>query len=171
MNKIETKRLIIRPLTYKMAETLLNDRKSFNEKFNIDLHPNWPLEAIKKKLDNYKEYIRDNFEEVKWGIWIMINKGDKKVIGDLGFKGKPNEEGIIEVGYSIVENYRGFGYANEGVKALINWALEDKRVNKIIAQCNENNIPSIRLLKRVGMDNVGMKDNMLQWQMYRKRQK
>ncbi|MFV2046335.1 hypothetical protein KDJ21_008225 [Metabacillus litoralis] len=35
---------------------------------------------------------------------IIINKEDNTSIGDMGFKGGPNEEGIIDIGYSIVPN-------------------------------------------------------------------
>jgi len=45
-------------------------------------------------------------------VWdgIIIHKADGVIISDLGFKGGPNEEGIVEVGYSIIPEYRTHGY-------------------------------------------------------------
>jgi len=46
-------------------------------------------------------------------------KRQMKVMGDIGFKGKPNEKCEIEVGFGLVEHERGKGLGYEALKAII----------------------------------------------------
>ena len=57
------------------------------------------------------------------------------------------------------------GYATEGVEALIEWAFHSDEVKKIIAECLQDNSPSIKVLEKLGMRQIGSEDNMLKWEM------
>ncbi|WP_376766765.1 GNAT family N-acetyltransferase [Peribacillus huizhouensis] len=70
----------------------------------------------------------------------MIHKKDQFIIGDMGFKGGPNAEGMIDIGYSVVQNYQGYGYAIEKGKALVKWGLYQRKVKEVVATCNPDNI-------------------------------
>ena len=56
-----------------------------------------------------------------YAIW-MIEKTDGTHIGDLCFKGL-REDGIAEIGYGILEEHQGQGYATEAVRAACRWAF------------------------------------------------
>lgn len=86
-------------------------------------------------------------------------------MGDIGFKGKPNSENIVEIGYGIVPSAQGKGYATEAVQKLIDWAFSNKSINKIVAECLDENIPSIRVLEKLQMKRMGSENNMLKWQL------
>jgi RimJ/RimL family protein N-acetyltransferase len=43
----------------------------------------------------------------QWGMFEIILRDTGQVIGDIGFHGPPDEAGTVEIGYSIVERYRG----------------------------------------------------------------
>jgi hypothetical protein len=53
----------------------------------------------------------------RWDIWLMIHGAERTVISDLGFKGRPDREGTVEIGYS-----------NELVPALPNYREESIRI-------------------------------------------
>ena len=60
-----------------------------------------------------------------WGwyaTWLIVRK-DGANIGNLSFKGSP-EEGIVEIGYGIGEEYRGYGYATEALETMLEWAFD-----------------------------------------------
>ena len=39
------------------------------------------------------------------GAWYVLRKEDDSVLGDIGFKGKPNEDQTVEIGYGFIEKY------------------------------------------------------------------
>jgi ribosomal-protein-alanine N-acetyltransferase len=83
-----------------------------------------------------------------WGVWLVINKETNKVIGDIGFKGKPDQENSIEIGYGILPAAQQNGFATEAVREIIKWAFSIEHVHKIIAECLEDNEPSIKVLEK-----------------------
>ena len=66
-----------------------------------------------------------------------------------GFKGPP-QDGTVEIGYSVLPQFQGRGYATEMVRALIDWAFAQPGVLRIVAETTENNVASMRLLHRLG---------------------
>lgn len=92
----------------------------------------------------------------KWewyAIWTIESK-DGTHIGELCFKGI-DESGSAEIGYGIVENHQGYGYATEAVSAAASWALEQKSINRVTAEVDKDNIASIRVLEKSGFVPTG----------------
>lgn len=88
-----------------------------------------------------------------YAIW-MIELKDGTHIGELCFKGIA-ENGAAEIGYGIAEDYRGCGYAAEAVSALTDWALEQPGVICVIAETEESNIASQKVLSKAGFMPTG----------------
>lgn len=116
-------------------------------------------------INKYLEELKEDSTLLGWGVWFVINQENNTVIGDIGFKGKPNSENIVEIGYGIVPSAQGKGYATEAVQKLIDWAFSNKNINKIVAECLDENIPSIRVLEKLQMKRMGSENNMLKWQL------
>ncbi len=131
---IETKRLRI----YAASETQM---KSF-----IALQSDEILKAAyNEMLDGSLAYP----EQWEWyAIW-MIELKDGTHIGELCFKGV-DKSGSAEIGYGIVENYRGRGYATEAVTAVVDWAASQDGVKQIEAETEESNLASKRVLEKAG---------------------
>ena len=87
------------------------------------------------------------------------------MIGDIGFKGKPDSEKTVEIGYGIQPSAQNKGYAAEAVKEIIKWAFTFENVNKIIAECHDENIASIKVLEKLHMRKTGSENNMLKWEL------
>ncbi len=65
----------------------------------------------------------------------------EKYIGDLCFKGI--EAGCNpEIGYGILEEYRGLGFAIEAVKLALKWAFRHPMVKAVEAEADSNNAAS-----------------------------
>lgn len=116
-------------------------------------------------INKYLGELKEDSTLLGWGVWFVINQENNTVIGDIGFKGKPNSENIVEIGYGIVPSAQGKGYATEAVQKLIDWAFSNKNINKIVAECLDENIPSIRVLEKLQMKRMGSENNMLKWQL------
>lgn len=81
--------------------------------------------------------------------------GGRAVIGNGGFTGRPDAEGSVELGYSILEEHQGKGYATEAAEALVAWAFRHGEVRRVIAHTFPELIASVRLLEKCGFRGTG----------------
>jgi RimJ/RimL family protein N-acetyltransferase len=86
----------------------------------------------------------------QWGMFQIILRETGEVIGDIGFHGPPDEAGTVEIGYSIVEHYRGRGLAGESALAICGLAWSRPGVTKIIAQTEAGHAASAGVLRHAG---------------------
>ena len=73
-----------------------------------------------------------------YAIW-MIEKKDGFHIGECCFKGI-SPKASTEIGYGILEEYQGQGYASEAVNALVEWALQQHKVCCVEAEAEADNL-------------------------------
>jgi ribosomal-protein-alanine N-acetyltransferase len=95
--------------------------------------------------------------------WLIIHKRELVIVGDVGFLGGP-QDGIAEIGYSIVPEYRNQGYATEAALYLIHWALQQREIRRVTAQCLDSNLGSIKVLQKIGMRQFASDGSMLCWE-------
>lgn len=118
--------------------------------------------------DHVKEHLADLQKDsslLGWGVWFVVEKETNAIVGDIGFKGKPASDHTVEIGYGILPAAQNKGYATEGVEALIKWAFHSDKVKKIIAECSLDNSSSIKVLKKLGLRQIGSEAHMLKWEM------
>ena len=120
-------------------------------------------------ITRYVEELKEDSTLFGWGVWLVINKETNTIIGDIGFKGKPNSDNTVEVGYGFIPSAHNKGYATEAVKEIIEWAFSFKNVDKVIAECLVDNFASIRVLEKLKMKKLGVVDDMFKWQLERDR--
>lgn len=83
-------------------------------------------------------------------IWLMqLNDGSKQIVGDLCFKGL-SDNGIVEIGYGMKQDYEGRGLMTEAVSAMVKWAITQEGVLCIEAEIDPTNIASQRVLQKSG---------------------
>ena len=81
-----------------------------------------------------------------YAMWnIELRSGTH--IGDLCFKGPGSAP---EIGYGILEEYQGRGYATEAVEAAVAWAFEQPGVTAVEAEAAPDNRASLRVLEKCG---------------------
>lgn len=77
------------------------------------------------------------------------------LVGSTGYFGPPDPDGVVQIGYSVVESYRGRGLATEMVAGMTARALAMPGVTSIVAETDEQNIASCKVLERNGFERVG----------------
>ncbi|MBR3258346.1 MAG: GNAT family N-acetyltransferase [Eggerthellaceae bacterium] len=87
-----------------------------------------------------------------YAIWLIELKDGTRV-GDLCFKG-PND-GVPEIGYGILPEHQGNGYATEAVKAALTWAFAQRGVTAVEAETDPGNAASQRVLEKCGFSPTG----------------
>ena len=159
---IETERLKIVTFKVEMMEALLKGNIELEKIIPYKVASEYPLDVYKQfftyKIERFRKFPNEN----EWE-GIIIHKIDNKIMGDMGFKGGPNEEGIIDLGYSIVPSYQGKGYATEMGKAMADWGLSQLNAKQVIATCNPDNFASIRVLEKIGFNITQKTKDKLYW--------
>ncbi|MFB7140972.1 GNAT family N-acetyltransferase [Gottfriedia sp. NPDC056225] len=164
----ETKNLILMTFTADAMVSVLNGENELEiEKQNYRFASGWPIPVYKNlfpyKISRFQTHPKEEEYE-----GMIIHKRDKLIIGDMGFKGGPDENGVMEIGYSIAPNYQGEGYATEMGKAFCKWGLQKANVTKIIAICSVYNYASIRVLEKMGMRKLKEEIEKYYWYLPRK---
>lgn len=85
----------------------------------------------------------------------VVHRESQSVIGGAGFKGPPDEAGMVEIAYGIVPRYQGCGYATEAAAALVAFAFGSGRVRLIRAHTLPMANPSTRVLAKCGFLHIG----------------
>jgi RimJ/RimL family protein N-acetyltransferase len=147
MNAIlETSRLLLRELTLGDCARLalvLSDPASmryYPEAFSAERVRQWILWNI----DNYREY--------GFGLWAVILKEEGALIGDCGITLQDIEgKRLPEIGYHIIKEYGGKGYATEAASACIDFAFSKTRYEAVYSYMKADNLPSRRVAEKNGM--------------------
>jgi len=148
MNVISTDRLLINRITLDDAGFML---KLMNDK---DWIKNIGDRGI-RTIEETEEYIRTRFlktyNESDFGFYSLILKSDQQIIGIAGLV---DREGIdhVDIGYGLLPEFRGKGYAFEATKAIYDYGSEELKLEKIVAIVNPDNPSSIKLLTKLGME-------------------
>ena len=94
-------------------------------------------------------------KRIWYAIWNMELKDESGIIvGDFCFKGL-SDDGVIEIGYGLKEEYRHHGYMTEAVKVITEWALSQDGVKQVEAETDAENIASQKVLLQSGFISNG----------------
>ena len=92
--------------------------------------------------------------------WIIVN--DKAIIGEVHINCNWEESQEWEIGWHLLPEYWGKGYATEATKAVIGYSFLHFKIHRLITLCCTENVRSVALAERVGMVRDGrMRENKL----------
>jgi ribosomal-protein-alanine N-acetyltransferase len=150
---IQTPRLQLLPCSLEHFELLLQGNDHLADLLGISIQDGW-TEYPEMVLVAYDK-LRNDPAMLGWFFYLVIHRADKRLIGAGGFKGKPNEEGLVEMGYEISADYREKGLGTEMAEALIRFAFGHSYVKRVIAHTEEEYNASVKILQKAGMRFVG----------------
>jgi ribosomal-protein-alanine N-acetyltransferase len=173
INEIETEHLILIPLTLdqlKLCLTDLSDLSALGQESALSIADELVTAPVRRaiglklaKMEQVDPQLHPWFT-----YWLLVVIADRCGAGLVGFKGSPDEQGEVEIGYGIAPAYRGQGYTTEAARALIAWAFSAPDCTSVIATgVDSTNIASIRILEKVGMTCYQEKDGLLFWRIFR----
>jgi RimJ/RimL family protein N-acetyltransferase len=100
-----------------------------------------------------------------FSLWSVVVKTENRPVADLCFKGPPDANGEIEIGYGTYEQFRGKGYMTEAVGAIIEWAKQQPNVKAIAASTDKTNVASYTVLQKNQFVQVGESDELYHWKL------
>ncbi len=157
---LRTRRLLLRSATPELAGADLHDPAEFSRRLDAEIPSDWPPPLNDIQSQTYTlRYLRDDPEATGWIAWYFLLPGTPgeraQAIGIGGFTGKPSPEGAVEIGYSVMPNHEGMGYASEAVAALVEWAFSHPEVQLVFGQTYPSLIASIRVMENNGFEFLG----------------
>lgn len=166
MPRLETKRLLLIPFSLEMKRMTIRDKSRLVDLIEACVPEDWPGSDLMDALPFFIAQMEQDPSDFVWD-GIIVHKADRVLIGDIGFKGGPDTAGAIEIGYSIIPEYRNSGYATEMAHSLIGWAFQQPEIELVTAECLDDNIGSIKVLEKLGMRRVAHEGDMLKWEIRR----
>lgn len=98
-------------------------------------------------------------------FYLAITRIDAPALalGSIFVAIEDSDMGEGEIGYVLGRPHWGQGYVTESARAMLQFAFETLRLNRIYAECHSENIASIRVLEKIGMrhENTLEKDQFM----------
>jgi len=164
---IETKRLILKPLTYDQLLKYIKCDHSLEMELNLsetnrtisaELKEAYEQTILPNVADKTKNYLYST-------LWTAISKNENKMIGDICFVGEPNTEGEVEIGYGTYNEFQGKGYMTEIVNGIVAWTKTQPSVKSIIASTEKTNTASFKVLEKNSFIKIGETDTLFNWKL------
>ena len=153
---LTTARLELVPVTPELLDALLRGEREVAEaSLRCRVPASWVVQA-----SAYLRLRRDDLQQhPDWQPWLdrflILRSEDRPLVGHVGFHEPPDERGVLEVGYRVLEEHRGAGLATEAVTALLDWAQTQQGVRGFRASIAPSNVASLRVVARLGFVEVG----------------
>lgn len=106
----------------------------------------WTREQASAKLDSWITL----FDEHRLGKMRVTRKDDGAFIGRAGYSFYP-PTGEPEIGFALLPQYRGMGYASEAAAGLRDWLFAETEWQHFIGFADVRNTASCATLRRIGM--------------------
>jgi [ribosomal protein S5]-alanine N-acetyltransferase len=147
---IKTERLNLISFTREHYEAILkNDNVSLGKLLDVETPESWT--AYKDARDAISALIgffESLGDDVSWGSYFIILRKEHKLIGSCGFKGRPDFDNYVEIGYEVHPRFQSRGIGTEVAKALIDFAFT-KNIDGIKAHTLREENNSVHILRKL----------------------
>lgn len=86
--------------------------------------------------------------------YAVVKQAGNILIGHLVFHRYFGDH-TYEIGWVFNPNHQGQGYATEAAQAVLDYGFNQLNLHRIIATCQPENIPSYRVMEKIGMRREG----------------
>jgi RimJ/RimL family protein N-acetyltransferase len=167
---IKTERLTLIACKQEHFDAFERNENELAEMLDVELADGWLV--FPEVISYSREFLKNNPDAANWWMYFFIHSADRKLIGNGGFKGKPDDAGTVEIGYAVAPAYRGKGLATEAAQGLIDFAFSNAQIQTIQAHTLAEENESVKVLRKVGMEfvkefNDPEDGDIRQWQLKR----
>ncbi|MFM1651781.1 GNAT family N-acetyltransferase [Brevibacillus sp. B_LB10_24] len=149
-----TERLIIRPRELADLEACLKmDRDPEVVRF---ISGPWTDEA------KHKEFVLSRMKAdypEGLGYWTVLKKEDNAFLGWIMLIPVDARGPEIEIGWRLIRDAWGKGYATEAAKPILRYGFETVGIDEAIAEIHPDNLGSMRVSEKIGLRDRGIRRN------------
>jgi RimJ/RimL family protein N-acetyltransferase len=152
--RIRTEWLDLIPANAGILKSDLHDHAALARLLDATVPAAWPPGEMNDEV--LAEFIRmESFKtDLFFAFWYWVldtpDAGGRVLIGSGGIASALNAPGTVMIGYSVLDEYQGHGYATEAVRHLITVIFADVRIARIMATTYPELRASIRVLEKNG---------------------
>lgn len=153
-----TRRLVIRPLR---SSDYLSWKKAYQSvlpvKNKFDQHHRTPSELTQQKFQKILSRRRIAKKEEEFFYYGIFDRKTGAYMGSLtlGHLIRSLTQSTI-LGYSLLNNYWGYGYASEAILAVLDIAFRDHKLHRVVAGIEPDNKRSLKLIKKLKFRREGL---------------
>jgi [ribosomal protein S5]-alanine N-acetyltransferase len=157
--KIEGQQLLLIACDIPTLENAIAGNEQLAKYLDVLVPDNWTEFGV-AALNYSIEKLNQGPHEQGWWTYFPIHKTDNRLIGTCGYKGKPNAEGEVEIGYEIAPDYRNKGLATELANTLVKNAFSFDEVRSVTAHTLGTINASTKVLSKCGFSKIAeLKDD------------
>lgn len=164
--KIETSRLTLFPLNYGQLKKFLNNNLSLEKELGLALNPRILSEKLEEILEEEMslQVLRNTEKFYFYTLWLIIRNEDQTIVGDINCKGEKSISGEVEIGYETIDEFQNQGYMSEAVSSFSEWLLSLPGIFKVFAITDDDNFPSIAVMKKNNFQPFYKAGNLIKWE-------
>ena len=150
---ILTARLQLIPVDRKHIHAFQQGGDALTALLGASIPAAWPHfpQAFAIPADDNPAFIQASLH---WYGYLFVDHAQRALVGNGGFKGPPNADGVVEIGYEIAPSFQNSGYATEAAEAMITFAFAVESVNAVAAHTLGAVNASNRVLQKVAMRHI-----------------
>ena len=152
---IETARLRLVPCEERHFEAILDNPCQLGPLLGATVPENgfeFPGVASIETVRFFYERLKADPGLLGWWMYLFVHVGDAALVGQGGYKGRADRDGMVEIGYAISPAYRRRGLATEAARGLVDHAFVYDHVSRVDAHTLAEPNASTRVLGKVGME-------------------
>ena len=135
MNELISEEIKLIPLSKQQLFELVYATEKLEKDLSVtisrDLITNQLTQAVAVKLNQMK---KNPVSDYGWmTIWLLLPHNSSSVSGLFEFKGAPNQEGRVEIGFGIDPVFDDIPKVSEAIDSLSKWAIEQPKCTLITA--------------------------------------
>jgi RimJ/RimL family protein N-acetyltransferase len=146
-------------MTPEFLEAVLDGRREDAERaLGIELPDEFPSDGERRFLALRLRQMREDERFLTWCPHAMVVDG--RLIGHAGYHGPPGSNAAeaadaVEFGYTVLEPYRGRGYATDAARRLMEMAEERGGIDHFVLSVSPTNEPSLAIVHKLGFVKTG----------------
>lgn len=156
--EIVTERLMLVPLSLDQARAILA-----GDRCGRAWSPGYPTDGDVGQSRLLAEHTATDDPSAAWGVRQVVLRAGGEVVGGIGFKGPPDGDGTVEVGYGVAAEVRGQGLTSEALRGMLAAARADPLVRRVVGDADLDNPASRRVMEKAGMTLVGRDDTLVHY--------
>lgn len=155
---LRTERLVLRPVRAADIDPITAYRNDPEVSALQDWDLPYPRERAEALVADHADRL-----DVEPGRPMQLGiEREGELVGDV-YVGLDGDGGVAEVGFTLARAHQGRGYAVEAVAAVVDDLVDRLGVHRVFAQLAPQNLPSARVLERVGMLAESLAPRSFRW--------
>lgn len=146
--KLETERLILRPIKNEDADAIFN---CWMQDEDVSRYMYWKATKDIKEVQNFVRFELSNLENDKWYRWIILLKQTDEIIGTC-FIYYNDDEDNWDISYNLGKKFWRNGYISEAMQRVMEYAIDELMIKECIAIHALENPESGRVIQKLGFE-------------------